>query len=279
MYAPTRREQRRPGGRRKGDVLSKTRRGAAALRRTNGPRTAPDFVDWREPIVAGLREEERLFLGSVRNPREEERRVARIAREFMRGIRALDGVEPAVTVFGSARFRPRHPWYRLAVEMGRRLAGAGYTVVTGGGPGIMEAANRGARLARGRSIGLNIKLPHEQKPNPYVDRFVEFRYFFVRKVMLVKYSKAFVVLPGGFGTLDELFEVTTLIQTRKLRRFPVVLMGSSFWSQLRGFVKSALIGEGAVSRSELDFAYVTDSPEEAMDYIERAQDGPAAKRS
>lgn len=253
------------------DVLTQTKRGAARAPRENGPRTAPDFVDWRAPIVAGLREEERLFLGSVRNPREEERRVARIAREFMRGIRALDGVGPAVTVFGSARFRPRHPWYRLAVEMGQRLAAAGYTVVTGGGPGIMEAANRGARLARGRSIGLNIKLPQEQKPNPYVDRFVEFRYFFVRKVMLVKYSNAFVVMPGGFGTLDELFEVTTLIQTQKLRRFPVVLMGTRFWGRLREFVTDTLVGEGAVSRSELDFAYLTDDPGEAMDYIERAQ--------
>ncbi len=254
------------------------KRSARAKRPRNRPGETPDFLASRAPIVERLREEERVFLGSVRHPLQEERRVARITREFMRGVRALDGVGPAVTVFGSARFSPRHPWYRLAVEMGKRLAAAGYTVVTGGGPGIMEAANRGARLAGGCSIGLNIQLPHEQKPNPYVDRFVEFRYFFVRKVMLVKYSSAFVVMPGGFGTLDELFEVTTLIQTRKLHKFPVVLMGARFWRRLQSFVKDALIGEGAVPRSELDFAFVTDSPDEALRHIERAQNGPAAKR-
>lgn len=239
---------------------------------------APDFLASRAPIAAHLGEEERLFLESVQHPRQEKRRVARIAREFMRGIRALDRIEPAVTVFGSARFSPRHPWYRLAVEMGRRLAESGYTVVTGGGPGIMAAANRGATLAGGCSIGLNIRLPHEQKPNPYVDRFIEFRYFFVRKVMLVKYSKAFVVMPGGFGTLDELFEVATLIQTHKLQKFPVVLMGERFWRRLRTFVKDALIGEGAVSRSELDFTLITDSPDAAMAFIERARNGAAPTR-
>jgi len=265
----------RPGG----HGLKEPKRSARARRTGSGPRETPDFLVWREPIVARLREDERLFLEGVRHPQQEERRVARISREFLRGVRLLDNVEPAVTVFGSARFSSRHPWYRLAVEMGRRLAASGYTVVTGGGPGIMEAANRGARLAGGCSIGLNIQLPHEQKPNPYVDRFVEFRYFFVRKVMLVKYSKAFVVMPGGFGTLDELFEVTTLIQTHKLQKFPVVLMGSRFWRRLTRFVDDALVGEGAVSRSELAFTLITDSPDEAMEYIERAQDGRPAKRA
>lgn len=205
-------------------------------------------------------------------------RVFAIIAEFAEATERLNGIRPAVSIFGSARTPPGHPDYALTEEIARQLSDAGFTVISGGGPGIMEAANKGAYQGRSPSVGLNIQLPHEQKPNPYVDRFVEFRYFFVRKVMLVKYSSAFVVMPGGFGTLDELFEVTTLIQTRKLHKFPVVLMGARFWRRLQSFVKDALIGEGAVPRSELDFAFVTDSPDEALRHIERAQNGPAAKR-
>jgi len=153
--------------------------------------------------------------------------------------------------------------------MGELLARSGYTVITGGGPGLMEAANKGAKKAGGPSLGVNIKLPFEQRPNPYVDRFIEFRYFFVRKLMLVKYSQAFVVMPGGIGTLDELFEVATLIQTGKLRHFPVVLVGERFWRGLRSFIARTLIGEGAVKRDELLFAKITDSPAEALRFIER----------
>lgn len=229
---------------------------------------SPDFAAWRTKLVGGIREEERRFLETVGEHRVEEARVARMMREIMRGFRELHSVRRAVTVFGSARFKPRSEYYRNTVTMGRLLAGAGYTVITGGGPGLMEAANRGAKEAGGASLGLNIKLPFEQKPNPYVDRFIEFRYFFVRKLMLVKYSQAFVVMPGGLGTLDELFEVATLIQTGKLERFPVVLMGVRFWRKMRAFIVDTLVREGAVGRDELSFAKVTDSPEDALRFIE-----------
>src|SRR5687767_11196232 len=169
--------------------------------------------------------EERKFLWGPRLRGEELFRLGRILADFLRGFRALHFVGTCVTVFGSARFAEDHRYYTLARDTGAALARAGYTVMTGGGPGIMEAANRGARQAGGRSIGCNIELPWEQQPNPYLDLFVELRYFFVRKVMLVKYSTAFVALPGGFGTLDELFEAATLIQTRKILGFPLILMG------------------------------------------------------
>src|SRR2546421_5866228 len=156
-------------------------------------------------------------------------RAARIFVELIRGFRALHFVGPCVTVFGSARFAEDHPYYRLGREVGTLLARAGFTVMTGGGPGIMEAANRGAKEVGGRSIGCNIELPREQRPNPYLDRWITFRHFFVRKVMLVKYSYAFIALPGGFGTLDEIFETATLMQTHKMQEFPLVLIGSAFW--------------------------------------------------
>jgi uncharacterized protein (TIGR00730 family) len=219
---------------------------------------SPDFAAWRTKLVGGIREEERRFLETVGEHREEEARVARMMREIMRGFRELHGVKNAVTVFGSARFKPRSAHYRMTMEMGELLAKAGYTVITGGGPGLMEAANRGAKKAGGKSLGLNIKLPFEQKPNPYVDRFIEFRYFFVRKLMLVKYSRAFVVMPGGIGTLDELFEVATLIQCGKLERFPVVLVGERFWRKLRSFIRDVLVAQGAVGHDEISFVNITD---------------------
>src|SRR5437660_446463 len=168
-------------------------------------------------------------------------RVLRISWEFIKGFRALHFVGPCVTVFGSARFSDDHPVYDLARRTGALLARAGFTVMTGGGPGVMEAANRGAKDVGGRSIGCNIRLPQEQKPNPYLDKWITFRYFFVRKVMLVKYSYAFIALPGGFGTLDEIFETATLIQTAKIRDFPMVLMGRDFWQPLLDFLLNKLV--------------------------------------
>ncbi len=200
-------------------------------------------------------------------------RALRIFWELMRGFRALHFVGPCVTVFGSARFQEDHPHYALAREVGARLAGAGFTVMTGGGPGIMEAANRGAREAGGRSIGCNIELPLEQQPNPYLDRFITFRHFFVRKVMLVKYSYAFIALPGGFGTLDEIFETATLIQTGKIKEFPLVLIGRDFWRPLLEFMRDRLAAEGTIDPVDLDRFFVTDSAEQAVAEVTRVAVG------
>lgn len=189
-------------------------------------------------------------------------RAIRIFFELMNGFRKLHFIGPCVTVFGSARFAEDHPYYAQAREVGRLLAQSGFTVMTGGGPGIMEAANRGAKDVKGRSIGCNIILPHEQHPNAYLDQFLEFRYFFVRKVMLVKYSFAFIIMPGGYGTLDELFETVTLIQTGKIRNFPLVLMGKAYWLPLLDFLKS-MIHARTISQADYDRILVTDSAEEA----------------
>jgi uncharacterized protein (TIGR00730 family) len=194
----------------------------------------------------------------------------RIFYEFLRGFRRLRRLGPCVTVFGSARFDEDHRYYRLAREVGQRIARAGYTVMTGGGPGIMEAANRGARDVGGYSAGCNIRLPLEQKPNPYLDRFVEFDHFFVRKVMLVRFSKAFVVMPGGFGTLDEVFETATLIQTGKIQNFPIVAVGSDYWGHLAEFAQRAMVHNGTISPEDLDLVSITDSLDEAMEIIQRA---------
>jgi uncharacterized protein (TIGR00730 family) len=196
-------------------------------------------------------------------------RIGRISAEFVKGFRALHFAAPCVTVFGSARFSERHPYYLLAREVGRRIAETGVTVMTGGGPGIMEAANRGARDVGGKSIGMNIVLPKEQEPNPYLDRFVTFKYFFVRKVMLVKYSVAFIVMPGGFGTLDELFEALTLVQTGKISNFPVVLMGTGYWHRLVDFMHRTLGRNGTVSAADLELLTVTDSPDEAVEAVKQ----------
>jgi len=173
-----------------------------------------------------------------------------------------------VTVFGSARFKEDHPFYSLARMVGGRLAEMGFTVMTGGGPGIMEAANRGAKDAGGRSIGCNIKLPQEQKPNSYLDKWLTFRYFFVRKIMLVKYSYAFVVMPGGVGTLDELFESLTLIQTKKILGFPIVLMGTEYWSPITEMMKRA-VEAGTIAASDLNLFLITDSVDVAMEHLEK----------
>ncbi len=212
-------------------------------------------------------EEKRFLSGSRDNPRELAT-AGRVFLEFVRGFEHLGGLGPCVTVFGSARFKEDHRYYELARTLGRSLAERGFAVMTGGGPGIMEAANRGAREGGGVSIGCNIELPREQEPNPYLDRFVEFEYFFVRKVMLVKYSVAFVVMPGGLGTLDEVFETATLIQTGKIERFPIIAMGSDFWEPFREFTTDSMIAEGTIDDSDRELFSLTDSVEDAVEAIE-----------
>lgn len=194
-------------------------------------------------------------------------RVMRIQAEFVEGFGALAEIGPAISVFGSARTAPSDPAYAVAREVGAGLAGAGYAVITGGGPGIMEAANRGAHEAGGLSVGLGIELPHEQGMNEYVDLGVNFRYFFARKTMFVKYSDGFVVMPGGFGTLDELFEAVTLVQTRKVAGFPLVLVGAQFWGGLVDWVRAQLEGGGYVSAGDPELLHVVDSAAEAIDYV------------
>jgi uncharacterized protein (TIGR00730 family) len=194
-------------------------------------------------------------------------RAVKIFFELMRGFRALHFVGPCVTVFGSARFPEDHRYYRLARDVGSRLAEAGFTVMTGGGPGVMEAANRGAKDVGGRSIGCNIELPREQQPNAYLDVMVNFRHFFVRKVMLVKYSYAFIAMPGGFGTLDETFEAATLIQTAKISGFPIVLVGSDYWRPLIDLLHDPLLKNQTIDERDLGIIRVTDSPEDAAAFV------------
>jgi uncharacterized protein (TIGR00730 family) len=212
---------------------------------------------------------ERNFLTQQRSVEREKARLKRIMAEFERGFRRLHKLGPAVTVFGSARFRPGQPYYELARDVGRELARAGLTVITGGGPGAMEAANRGAHEVGGPSYGLNILLPHEQEPNPYVDVSVEFQYFFVRKVMLVKYSCAYIVVPGGLGTLDELYEAATLIQCGKIGPFPLVLLGREFWNGMRDFLLY-MVDQGVFDAKEIGFARIVDSPQEAVEMVVRS---------
>jgi uncharacterized protein (TIGR00730 family) len=199
-------------------------------------------------------------------------RVFRIMGEFVEGFDELASVTRGVTIFGSARTSPDDPQYKAAQETAALLSQAGFAVITGGGPGIMEAANRGALEAGGVSIGCNIELPFEQKPNPYQTRSLKFKYFFVRKTMFVKYSRAFVIFPGGYGTLDELFESLTLIQTRKIRNFPVVLVGSQYWGGMMEWMKSTLLAEGKITEKDLNLLHVTDSPSEVVEFIAKSQD-------
>jgi uncharacterized protein (TIGR00730 family) len=209
-------------------------------------------------------------------------RVFRIMGEFVEGFDTLAGLGPAVSVFGSARVPADDAWYLAAEETSRRFVEEGFAVITGGGPGIMEAANKGATEAGGQSVGCNIELPFEQGMNMYVRTAVNFRYFFVRKTMFVKYAAGFVIYPGGFGTLDELFEALTLIQTRKVRHFPVVLMGSDYWRGLVDWIRDVMAAEGKISGEDLDLLYVTDSPAEAVQHVAdayRAQLADAKSRS
>ena len=194
-------------------------------------------------------------------------RVMRIMGEFVEGFDELAELGPAVSIFGSARVKPDHPQYQAAIEVARLLGEAGFAIITGGGPGIMEAGNRGAREAGAQSIGLNIELPFEQGSNPYVDLSINFRYFFIRKTMFVKYAQAFVIFPGGFGTLDELFEALTLIQTDKVQNFPVILFGSAYWQGLLDWLRVTMLSEGKIADADLDLVVVTDSPTEVRDLI------------
>lgn len=210
--------------------------------------------------------EERDFLMNRRSAKKEKERLKKISEEFEMGFKKLGKLGPAITIFGSARFKEGDPNYEMARKAGYEFAKAGFTVLTGGGPGVMEAGNRGAHEAGGPTYGLNIILPKEQHPNPYVTDSIEFKYFFVRKVMLVKYSCAFIVMPGGLGTLDELFEAATLIQTKKIGPFPLILVGSKFWKGLRDFV-GFMSEQGVFSTEEIGFSKIVDTPEEAVDLV------------
>jgi uncharacterized protein (TIGR00730 family) len=218
-------------------------------------------------LLGKVKGAEKLFLSGRRNREADLESAVTFFLEFLRGFESFDFEAPCVTVFGSARFKEGHPHYELARATGNALAKAGYAVMTGGGPGIMEAANRGAKEAGGLSLGCNIELPFEQKPNPYLDKFIEFEHFFIRKVMLVKYSSAFIIMPGGFGTLDEAFEVITLIQNGKLDAFPVVFMGKEFWEHLGDFARNTLVAEGTVDQDETTFMRPAQTPEEAVQII------------
>lgn len=198
-------------------------------------------------------------------------RIFRIMSEFVEGFERLSSIGPSVSVFGSARTPPGTPYYDLGVAVGRRLAERGFAVITGGGPGIMQAANEGAQAAGGASVGLNIALPHEQHSNPYIDedKNLTFEFFFARKTMFVKYAQGYIVLPGGFGTMDELFESLTLIQTRKTARFPIVLMGTDYWRGLLMWIREVLLEGGYISPEDPDLFVLTDDPTEAVEVIER----------
>lgn len=194
-------------------------------------------------------------------------KVFQIMAEFVEGFEQLSQIAPSVSIFGSARTAPDHPYYQLAEQIAKALSNSGFAVVSGGGPGIMEAANKGAFAGKSASVGLNIQLPKEQVGNPYQNIALNFRHFFSRKVMFVKYASAYVVLPGGFGTLDEMIEILTLIQTRKSRRIPVILVVSSFWTQLIDWFKTTLITEGTISEEDLDLISIVDEPQDVVDII------------
>ena len=230
-------------------------------------RAASSTTHWgKAPPVPEIRQ----FLQGPQKRSFELGRAVGIFIEIMSGFRKLHFLGPCVTVFGSARFTEEDAYYVLAREIGQRLARAGFTVMTGGGPGIMEAANRGAKEAGGYSVGCNIELPQEQKPNPYLDRWVTFRHFFVRKLMLVKYSYAFIALPGGFGTMDEIFEMATLIQTHKIKDFPLVIVGKEYWRPLLDFMRGRLVESKTIDRIDAERILVTDSADEAVQLVRDA---------
>jgi len=221
-----------------------------------------------DPISATSSERaDQIFLEGPRSRFAEFCTLLRVMRDFLRGFRTLHFVGPCVTVFGSARIKPDDPHYELARKMGAAIARLGFTVITGGGPGIMEAANRGAKEAGGRSVGCTIELPSEQPTNVYLDRCVRMHYFFARKTLLVKYSYAFVVMPGGAGTLDELFEALTLIQTHKIHNFPVVLFGSVYWQEMLDWLRGPVLADGKIVEDDLQRLHVTDSPAEVVEML------------
>lgn len=211
---------------------------------------------------------ERRFLEGPHSRSKEFSFLMQVLGQFIKGFRTLHFVGPCVTVFGSARFREGHEYYELARKAGSMISDLGFTVMTGGGPGIMEAANRGAKEAGGISIGCNIRLPEEQQPNPYLDKWIILDHFFTRKFLLVKYSYAFVVMPGGFGTLDELFETITLIQTKKIQNFPVIIMGKKYWKAMLEFINE-LDDAGTISIEDLKLIKVTDDVEEAREHLKK----------
>jgi uncharacterized protein (TIGR00730 family) len=200
---------------------------------------------------------------------EESWRVFRIMAEFVEGIETLSEVRNAVSIFGSARVKPDDAYYKKTEILARLLAQNGFSVITGGGPGIMEAANKGASEAGGKSVGMNIRLPFEQKPNPYANIHLDYKYFFIRKVMFVKYAMAYVILPGGFGTMDELFEAVTLIQTKRIRSFPLILMGSDYWQGLLDWLKKTMLAEGKIQPADLELIQIIDDPEEVVKHIKK----------
>ncbi len=246
--------------------------GEGEWRRSGRIKVKPEAADRAMP--GGLSTEDERLLERPRRPDildTDPWRALRILSEFVEGFDALAAIGPAVSVFGSARTPAGHPHYELARRIGRLLAESGYAVITGGGPGAMEAANRGCKEGGGLSVGCNIELPHEQDLNAYVDLGVEFRYFFARKTMFVKYADAFVILPGGFGTLDELFEALTLIQTGKIRHFPVILVGSEYWRGLLAWVREVLLQYNAIGAADLDLLRLTDDPEEVVRIVKESQ--------
>jgi uncharacterized protein (TIGR00730 family) len=232
--------------------------------RLSGSQRTPVTED--ERLLAQVPRERRAFV------KTDSWRVLRIMGEFVEGFDTLSDVYNAVTVFGSARTKPEDPYYEKAVDTARMLAEEGFPIITGGGPGIMEAANRGAQEGNGLSIGCNIELPFEQGLNPYVERAINFRYFFVRKTMFVKYSTAFIVFPGGYGTMDELFEALTLIQTGKVKHFPVILFGEDYWAGLAEWLRERVAGEGKIATTDLRLFTVTDSPRDAVAIVRQARE-------
>src|SRR5213593_4749222 len=232
--------------------------------RSSGSQRTPVTED--ERLLAQVPRERRAFV------KTDSWRVLRIMGEFVEGFDTLSDVYNAVTVFGSARTPVEDPYYGMAVETARLLAEEGFPIITGGGPGIMEAANRGCQEGNGLSIGCNIELPFEQGLNPYVERAINFRYFFVRKTMFVKYSTAFIVFPGGYGTMDELFEALTLIQTGKVKHFPVILFGREYWRGLADWLRDRVAGEGKIATKDLDLLQITDSPQDAVAIVRQARE-------
>jgi uncharacterized protein (TIGR00730 family) len=252
---------------------SKGQRMAIGRSRRSGPKLGPGRPSPKQTADEQWLDRSSMDEPTPRSPEQgafthtEPWRVLRIQGEFVHGIDALAEVGAAVSVFGSARFSESHPMYAAARQLGELLAHAGFAVISGGGPGVMEAANRGAFEAGGLSIGCNIELPFEQASNRYTNLAVNFRYFFVRKTMFVKYSDGFVIFPGGFGTLDELFEALTLVQTRKISRFPIILYGRSYWRGLLDWITHTQLAEGTISREDLNLLMLTDSVEEARDML------------
>ena len=201
--------------------------------------------------------------------KEESWRIFRIMAEFVESIEVLSNVYNAVTIFGSARLKPEDKYYQMAEKLGQLLVQNGFSVITGGGPGIMEAANKGAAEAGGQSVGMNIKLPFEQKPNPYANLQLDYKYFFIRKVMFVKYAVAYVIMPGGYGTMDELFEALTLIQTKRVRSFPLILMGREYWQGLLDWLKNSMQQKGMILPCDIEMIQIIDEPEEVVKHIKK----------